>query len=156
MVDDMGGTGSVAMGPSIPLPTLINWQSRACVTKQPGAPPFAPLPVSLLTGQYPYNHGWIQHYDVPRWGGAGLRTDRFTTFARHLRDAGYATAIGGKWQINHLGKQPDIPSNMASMNTAFGLAKPINPKLKNAFDGSRPTANVPESPRAGYHQPVPH
>ena len=63
--------------------------------------------VTLLTGQYPFRHGWTRHYDVPRWGGEGLSWNKFTSFARILRDSGYATAIGGTWQINHLGKQSD-------------------------------------------------
>ena len=66
-----------------------------------------PTRVTLLTGQYPFHHGWTKHYDVPRWGGEGLSSKKFTTFARVLRDAGYATAIGGKWQINNLREQPD-------------------------------------------------
>ena len=70
-------------------------------------PSRTPTRVTLLTGQYPCHHGWTQHYDVPRRGGEGLSPERVTTFARMLRDAGYATAIGGKWQMNHLGKQPN-------------------------------------------------
>jgi arylsulfatase A-like enzyme len=65
-----------------------------------------PTRVTLLTGQYPFHHGWTKHYDVPRWGGEGLSSKKFTTFARVLRDAGYATAIGGKWQISNLREQP--------------------------------------------------
>lgn len=66
-----------------------------------------PTRVTLLTGQYPFRHGWVQHYDVPRWGGLGLDWNRFTTFAPVIRDAGYATGVGGKWQINDFRKQPD-------------------------------------------------
>lgn len=66
-----------------------------------------PTRVTLLTGQYPFRHGWVQHYDVPRWGGRGLDWDRYTTFAAAIRDAGYATGVGGKWQINDLRSQPD-------------------------------------------------
>ena len=109
MVDDMGRDWVSCYGAKHPTPNIdqlakqgVRYETAWCT------PICTPTRVTLLTGQYPYHHGWIQHYDVPRWGGAGLRTDRFTTFARHLRDAGYATAIGGKWQINHLGKQPDI------------------------------------------------
>ena len=109
MVDDMGRDWVSCYGAKHPTPNIdqlakqgVRYETAWCT------PICTPTRVTLLTGQYPYNHGWIQHYDVPRWGGAGLRTDRFTTFARHLRDVGYATAIGGKWQINHLGKQPDI------------------------------------------------
>ena len=64
--------------------------------------------VTLLTGQYPWRHGWINHWDVPRWG-AGCHCDpgENLTFARLLREAGYATAAAGKWQINDFRVQPD-------------------------------------------------
>ena len=32
-------------------------------------PQCTPTRVTLLTGQYPYKHGWVNHWDVPRWGG---------------------------------------------------------------------------------------
>ena len=66
-----------------------------------------PTRVTLLTGQYPFRHGWVRHHDVPRWGGRGFRAEKHMTFARVLRDSGYATAIGGKWQINNLRLQPN-------------------------------------------------
>lgn len=72
-----------------------------------GTPDGTPSRVTLLTGQYPFRHGWTQHYDVPRRGGGGLSWAKFTTFARFLRDAGYSTVIGGKWQINNLRNQPE-------------------------------------------------
>ena len=109
MVDDMGRDWVSCYGAAHQTPNVdrlarqgVRYETAWCT------PICTPTRVTLLTGQYPFRHGWVQHYDVPRWGGAGLRPDRFTTFARVLRDAGYATAIGGKWQINHLGKQPDI------------------------------------------------
>jgi len=109
MVDDMGRDWVSCYGAAHQTPNIdrlagqgVRYETAWCM------PICTPTRVTLLTGQYPFRHGWVQHYDVPRWGGAGLRPDRFTTFARVLRDAGYATAIGGKWQINHLGKQADI------------------------------------------------
>ena len=109
MVDDMGRDWVSCYGAAHPTPNIdklakegVRYETAWCT------PICTPTRVTLLTGQYPFRHGWVQHYDVPRWGGAGLRPDRFTTFARVLRDAGYATVIGGKWQINHLGKQRDI------------------------------------------------
>ncbi|MED5586411.1 MAG: sulfatase-like hydrolase/transferase [Verrucomicrobiota bacterium] len=108
MVDDMGRDWVSCYGAGHQTPNIdrlanqgVRYQTAWCT------PICTPTRVTLLTGQYPCHHGWVQHYDVPRWGGAGLRADRFTTFARTLRDSGYATAIGGKWQINHLGKEPD-------------------------------------------------
>lgn len=61
----------------------------------------------LLTGRYPFRTGWTTHWDTPRWGGQYFDWNREITFARMLRDAGYATAIAGKWQINDLRAQPD-------------------------------------------------
>jgi arylsulfatase A-like enzyme len=55
-----------------------------------------PSSVTLLTGQYPFRHGWTTHYDAPREGKVGLSPKKFTTFARVLRDHGYSTVIGGK------------------------------------------------------------
>ena len=46
MVDDMGRDWVSCYGAKHPTPNIDQLQSRACVMKQPGAPPFAPLPVS--------------------------------------------------------------------------------------------------------------
>lgn len=66
-----------------------------------------PTRVSLLTGKYPFRTGWTQHHDAPRWGGQYFDWNLETTFARLLRDAGYATCLAGKWQINDLRSHPD-------------------------------------------------
>ena len=69
-------------------------------------PACTPSLVTLLTGQYPFRHGWTQHYDVAKLGSEGLNGKRFTTVARRLREGGYQTAVGGRWLINHLSTQP--------------------------------------------------
>ena len=57
--------------------------------------------VQLLTGRYPHTTGWRFHHDAGIYGGGNFDWRREITFARVLRDAGYATCVAGKWQINN-------------------------------------------------------
>lgn len=72
-------------------------------------PQCTPSRMCLMTGQYPYRNGWVNHWDVPRWG-AGARYDPGSfpcNLGLTMRSAGYATAIAGKWQINDFRVEPD-------------------------------------------------
>ncbi len=66
-----------------------------------------PSRVQLLTGRYPFRTGWYLHHDAALYSGGGFDWKRETTIARVLRDAGYKTAIAGKWQVNNLYDEPD-------------------------------------------------
>jgi arylsulfatase A-like enzyme len=71
-------------------------------------PQCTPTRLSFLTGQYPYRHGWVNHWDVPRWGG-GAHYDwkRNPCISLVMKEAGYKSAIAGKWQINDFRVQAD-------------------------------------------------
>ena len=71
-------------------------------------PQCTPTRLSFLTGQYPYRHGWVNHWDVPRWGG-GCHYDWTVNpcISMVMKEAGYKSAIAGKWQINDFRVQPE-------------------------------------------------
>ena len=70
-------------------------------------PQCTPSRVCFLTGQYPFRNGWVNHWDVPRWGLGYFDWKTNPSIARVMKSAGYKTAIAGKWQINDFRIHPD-------------------------------------------------
>lgn len=94
---------------SIHTPVIDNLaETGVKFTNMYSMPQCTPSRVTLLTGQYPFRNGWVNHYDVPRLGHGG-RFDPILnpSFARMMREAGYATCAAGKWQINDFRLEPE-------------------------------------------------
>jgi arylsulfatase A-like enzyme len=62
-------------------------------------PVCSPTRAALMTGRYPMRHG-LQVGVVRPWAQYGLPLDE-RTLAQALKEAGYATAITGKWHLGH-------------------------------------------------------
>ncbi len=109
LVDDMARDWVGAYGAANPTPNFDRLAAEGTRFETAWATPVCtPTRVAMLTGQYPFRTGWNVHYDVPRWGGVGLDPACFRTMGTLLRDAGYATAIAGKWQVNDLRPDPAV------------------------------------------------
>ena len=62
-------------------------------------PVCSPTRAALMTGRYPMRHG-LQVGVVRPWARYGLPLQE-RTIAQALKEAGYATAIAGKWHLGH-------------------------------------------------------
>ncbi len=145
MVDDLGPEWISAYGGElVETPNIDRLaQEGLLFTNAYSMPQCTPTRVTLLTGQYPYHHGWTNHWDVPRWGaGAHFDPALNFSFARLFKDAGYRTAAAGKWQINDFRIQPE-----AMVDHGFDAYA-----MWTGFEGQDPALGDVENPSAERFQ----
>jgi arylsulfatase A-like enzyme len=123
LVDDMGFADLGCYGSEIPTPNLDKLAANGLrFTQFYNTARCCPTRASLLTGLYPHQTG-VGHMTadnaVP--GYRGRLNDRCVTIAEVLRQAGYFTAISGKWHVgqNH-GVVPWERGFDRSLNAAAG------------------------------------
>lgn len=105
LADDLGRNDCGFMGGTqIKTPHLDRLAKAGAVLDAFYAQPVcSPTRAALLTGRYPMRHG-LQVGVVRPWAQYGLPLDE-RTLPQALADAGYATAICGKWHLGHF--RPD-------------------------------------------------
>ncbi|HEX4149024.1 MAG TPA: arylsulfatase [Pirellulales bacterium] len=125
LADDMGFSDLGCYGSEIPTPNLNQLAAGGLrFTQFYNTPRCSPTRAALLTGLYSHQAGmgWLDNKVVPESRGFhGRLMPRCVTIAEVLRDAGYFTAMTGKW---HLGQQNGTPpwdrGFMRSLNSRFG------------------------------------
>ena len=100
VADDLGWKDVGFHGSDIRTPTLDRLAAGGSELRQFYALPMCtPTRACLMTGRYPFRYG-LQTGVIPAAQTYGLSTDE-RTLPQALKDAGYSTAIVGKWHLGH-------------------------------------------------------
>jgi len=100
VADDLGWKDVGFHGSDIRTPNLDRLAGEgASLTQYYALPMCTPTRAALLTGRYPFRYG-LQTGVIPASLPYGLSTEERTLPAA-LKDAGYSTAIVGKWHLGH-------------------------------------------------------
>lgn len=104
VADDLGWKDVGYHGSDIKTPNIDKLASGGTRLEQFYAQPMCtPTRASLMTGRYPFRYG-LQTAVIPSSHTYGLSTDEFL-LPQALKDAGYSTAIVGKWHLGHADKK---------------------------------------------------
>lgn len=100
LADDLGRDDVGWRGSSIKTPHLDQLARGGAQLNQFYVQPVcSPTRAALLTGRYPMRYG-LQVGVVRPWAEYGLNTEEYL-LSEALKDAGYETAIVGKWHLGH-------------------------------------------------------
>ena len=130
VVDDMGYGDPGCYNPDSKIPTphidsLAAEGMRFTDAHAPG-PVCHPSRYGLMTGRYPFRT------DTSKWPTQPLIDDGQTTIASLLRDAGYATAMVGKWHLGFAERGDDKPLPGGPVHRGF-----------DQFFGIRASTDIP-------------
>ena len=117
VADDLGSFDVSWRGGKIPTPNLDKWAKAGAQLEAHYVQPLcSPTRAALLTGRYPMRHG-LQEGVVRPWARYGLPLDE-RTLPQALREAGYVTAISGKWHLGHF--QPEYLPTRRGFDHQYG------------------------------------
>ncbi len=104
VADDLGWKDVGFHGSDIKTPNIDKLAATGARLEQFYAQPMCtPTRAALMTGRYPIRYG-LQTFVIPSSGTYGLATDEWL-LPQALKDAGYKTAIIGKWHLGHADKK---------------------------------------------------
>ena len=104
IADDLGWKDVGFHGSDIKTPNLDKLAAGGAILKQFYAQPMCtPTRAALLTGRYPFRYG-LQTAVIPSAQTYGLATDEWL-LPQALKEAGYNTALIGKWHLGHADKK---------------------------------------------------
>jgi len=102
--DDQGWKDVGYHGSDIKTPNIDKLAATGARLEQFYVQPMCtPTRAALLTGRYPIRYG-LQTFVIPSSGTYGLATDEWL-LPQALKEAGYKTAIIGKWHLGHVDKK---------------------------------------------------
>jgi arylsulfatase A-like enzyme len=117
LADDMGYADTGFHGSEIKTPNIDGIAARGAKLEQFYVQPVcSPTRAALMTGRYPMRHG-LQVGVVRPWAQYGLPLDE-RTLAQALKEAGYTTAICGKWHLGHF--QPEYLPTKRGFEHQYG------------------------------------
>jgi len=104
LADDLGWKDVGFHGSDIKTPNIDQLAQTGARLEQFYAMPMCtPTRAALMTGRYPLRYG-LQMAVIPSAGKYGLATDEWL-LPQLLKQAGYQTAIVGKWHLGHIDKK---------------------------------------------------
>jgi arylsulfatase A-like enzyme len=117
LADDLGSADVSWRGSEIKTPNLDKLALSGARLEQFYVQPVcSPTRAALLTGRYPMRHG-LQVGVVRPWAQYGLPLEE-RTLPQALREAGYTTAIFGKWHLGHF--QPEYLPTRRGFDHQYG------------------------------------
>lgn len=104
LADDLGWKDVGYHGSDIKTPNIDKLAETGVRLEEYYVQPMCtPTRAALMTGRYPFRYG-LQTAVIPSAGRYGLATDEFI-LPQVMKDAGYKTAIVGKWHLGHADKK---------------------------------------------------
>ncbi len=104
VADDLGWKDVGFRGSDIKTPNIDKLAAGGAKLEQFYVQPMCtPTRAAMLTGRYPCRYG-LQTFVIPSNGSYGLPTDEWL-LPQSLKEAGYTTAIVGKWHLGHADKK---------------------------------------------------